>query len=173
MYIVLIVVSRIENREDPKGTSQSSLKHPEGSTEQSSTAIPVSKRTPGRIPPLEPLKRDNHLYRRSDGVGGNADDDMVPLVSNHTQRRQLRPDDVNASANLPSYNRLNDKEYRLPTKKRRGPGESGDAGYYAGHSPEHEQPLPYVEDSAYVSFVLSGPVVARFTRFIFICALTP
>ncbi len=52
---------------------------------------------------------------------------------------------MNASASLPEYNRPNDKEYPISTRKKSGPGESSDAGYFVGYSPEHEQPLPYVE----------------------------
>jgi hypothetical protein len=72
---------------------------------------------------------------------------MAPLMSNTTQQRQPRSGDVNTSASLPQYHRPTDKEYPTPIRKRSGPGESGDVGHYVGYSPEHEQPLPYVEYS--------------------------
>lgn len=135
----------VDKREDPKGTSQSSLKYSEDPTDkQSSTVNPSSRRNPGRIPPLETTVRENGLYRRNDGVGRSNGDDRIPLILDPPRRS--RPGDVNASASLPQYDRSNNqREYTIPTRKRSEPGESGDAGYYVGRSPEHEQSLPYVE----------------------------
>jgi len=148
MYIILIVVSNVEKREDPKGTSQASLKYSEEPTQQS-TVIPLPRRNFGRVPPPETSIRDNNLYRRS---GGRNGDDVTPLISIQNQQRQPRLGDVNAPASLPEYNRPNGREYPIPTRKKSGPGESGDVGSYVGHSPEHEQPLPYVEYFTSVSF---------------------
>jgi hypothetical protein len=146
MYIVLIVVSpHVEKREDPKGTSQPSIKSFDDPTERQQ---PLPRRNFGRPPSSEPKTYDNNLYRRNDGVG----DDTTPFISN---QRQPRSGDVNAPASLPRYNRPNEKEYPVPTRKRSGPGESGDAGYYVGRSPEHEQPLPYVEYFTSVSVFFS------------------
>jgi hypothetical protein len=69
-------------------------------------------------------------------------DDMAPLIPN---QRQPRPGDVSSSANVPEYNRPNEREYPVPTRKKSGPAESGGFDYYVGYAPEHEQPLPYVE----------------------------
>lgn len=110
---------------------------------QSSTVIPPPRRSFGRVPQLETTVRDNGLYRRNDGVGRSSGDDMTPLILNPPRRS--RPGDVNASASLPQYDRSNQREYPITTRKRSEPIESGDAGYYVGHSPEHEQSLPYVE----------------------------
>lgn len=96
-----------------------------------------------RIPPLESTIRENGLYRRNDGVGRSNGDDMIPLILDPPRR--VRPGDVTASADLPQYERPNEREYPVATRKKSGPGESGDAGYYVGRSSEHEQPLPYVE----------------------------
>jgi hypothetical protein len=126
----------------------------------------LPRRNFGRSPLPEPTIRDNNnLYRRNGGLG----DDTSPFISNP---RQPRPDDVNASASLPQYNRPNEREYPVATRKKSGPGQSGDVEYYVGHSPEHEQPLPYVSNiSLPCPFFLSGPVVAWLTCFILICAL--
>jgi hypothetical protein len=162
MYIVLIVVYHVEKREDPKGTSQPSIKSFEDSTERQP---PPSKRNFGRTPSSEPILRDNSLHRRTGGVG----DDTMPFVTN---QRQPRPGDVNAPASLPRYNRPNEREYPMSTRKKSEPGESGDVEYYVGRSPEHEQPLQYVKYFTSVStFSLFGPVVAWLTRLIFIHAL--
>jgi hypothetical protein len=167
MYIVLIVVCNVEKREDPKGTSQPSLKYTEEPTEpqQPPTAVPLPRRSTGRAPTLESTVRDNDLYRRNGA-------ETAPFISNSNQQRQPRPGDVNASASLPEYNRPNDREYPISTRKKSGPGESSDAGYFVGYSPEHEQPLPYVEYFTFMcSFFQSGPAVARLTRLNLICAL--
>ncbi len=171
IHIVLIVVSNVEKREEPKGTSQTSLKYWEQPLPQSlpqpSTAVPLTRRNLGGIPPLEPATRDNSLYRRGPG---SSVDDMVPLISIQNQPRQPRLGDVSASANLPEYHRPNERDYPRPTRKKSGPGESGDVGSYVGHSPEHEQPLPYVGYFTSVSFC-TGPVLALLTRLFFVDAL--
>ena len=69
-------------------------------------------------------------------------DDMAPLIPH---QRQLRPGDVSSSAGLPEYQRPNEREYPVSTRKKSGPTESGGFDYYVGYAPEHEQPLPYVE----------------------------
>ncbi|CAF0900929.1 unnamed protein product [Rotaria sordida] len=120
-------------RVDPKGTSQLSLKYYEEPTEQqSSIVIPTPRRNFGRVPLSNLSTLDNNVYRHGNGSDGSILDDMAPLVSN---QRQPRPGDVNASASLPEYNRYNDKEYPISTRKRNIPGESDDVGY----SQEHEQ----------------------------------
>jgi hypothetical protein len=96
-----------------------------------------------RIPPLESTIRENGLYRRNDGVGRSNGDDMTPLILDPPRR--ARSGDVTASADLPQYERPDEREYPVATRKRSGAGERGDAGYYVGRSPEHEQALPYVE----------------------------
>jgi hypothetical protein len=125
-----------EKREDPRGTSQSSLKYSDEPTQQQATAIPAPRRGFARVPPPEPSSRDNSLNRRT---GGSMADDMAPLISN---QRQPRPGDVSSSANLPEYHRPNEREYPVPTRKKSGPAESGGFDYYVGYAPEHEQPLP-------------------------------
>lgn len=142
IYIVLIVVSNVEKREDPKGTSNSSLKYSEDPTEKHAPAvIPSPRRNVSRAPPLESTIREN--YRRNDGVGRSNTDDMTPLIVDPPRR--VRPGDVTASADLPQYERSNGRDYPVVTRKRTGPGGSDDAGFYVGRSPEHEQSLPYVE----------------------------
>jgi hypothetical protein len=69
-------------------------------------------------------------------------DDMAPLIPN---QRQPRPGDVSSSTTVPKYNRPDEREYIVPTRKKSGPSESGGFDYYVGYAPEHEQPLPYVE----------------------------
>lgn len=165
IYIVLLVVSNVDTREDPKGTSQTSLKYSEEPLPQQSTAVPPIRRNYGRIPPLEPINRDSSAYRRGTG---NTADDMAPLVSNYNQRRQPRLGDASASANRPEYNRPNDREYPRSTRKRSGPGENNDVGHFVGYSSEHEQPLPYV---GYFTSVpsCSGPVIASLPCLVFVC----
>ena len=153
MYIVLIVVYHVEKREDPKGTSQPSIKSFEESTERQQ---PLPRRNIGRTSSTEPILRDNSLNRRTGGVGG----DTQPFV---THQRQPRPGDVNAPASLPRYNRPNEREYPMQTRKRSEPGESGDVEYYVGRSPEHEQPLQYVEYFTSVStFLYLGRLLLDF-----------
>lgn len=164
----LIVVFNVEKREDPKGTSQTSIKSTEEPIIQQPIVIPTSRRSIGRPPPLEPVVHDNRVYRRSSGSNG---DEVAPLISNQNLQRARRSGDVNASASLPEYNRPNDKEYPISTRKKSGPGESGDAGYYVGHSPEHEPARPYVKYFTAVPFLLFESVVAILTRLTFICAL--
>jgi hypothetical protein len=168
MYIVLIVVCNVEKREDPKGTSQASLKYSEEPTQQQqqSKAIPLQRRNLARIPQSEPPIRDNNLYRNGDGSYGS---DMAPLLSNPNQR-QLRPGDVNTSASLPEYNRPNDKQYPVSTRKKSGPGESGDVGHYVGRSPEHEQPLPYVKYFTSVFFFIWTGGCSIDTLHFYLCA---
>ncbi len=67
---------------------------------------------------------------------------MAPLIVN---QRQSRPGDVTSSTILPEYNRPNEREYPVQTRKKSGPSESGGFDYYVGYAPEHEQPLPYVQ----------------------------
>ncbi len=115
--------------------------------------IPLPRRIINRIPPLEPSIRDNNLSRRT----GESNGDDIPFISNQNPQRQPRPGDVNASASLPQYNRPNEREYPVSTRKRTGPSGSSDAGSYVGHSPEHEPPLPYVEYFTSVSiFIWTG-----------------
>jgi hypothetical protein len=126
-----------DKREDPKGTSQSSLKYSDEPTQHhQTTAIPVPRRGITRVPPPEPSVRDSSLHRRG---GGNIADDMAPLI---THQRQPRPGDVSSSAGLPEYHRPNERDYPAPTRKKSGPAESSGFDYYVGYAPEHEQPLP-------------------------------
>ena len=127
-------------REDPKGTSQASLKYTEEPAQ--TTAIPTTRRSFGRPPPLEPATRDGSLNRRG---GGGIGDDRAPLLPTQIPSRQPRPGDVSTAASLPAYQRPADREYPIPARKKSGPGDSGDAGYYVGYAPEHEQALPYVK----------------------------
>ncbi|CAF1484802.1 unnamed protein product, partial [Adineta steineri] len=74
-------LKRPEKREDPKGTSQTSLKYSEEPLQQQQlTALPSPRRNFGRIPPLE---------RTTHGTG-NLGDDMDPLIS-HLNRQQPLP----------------------------------------------------------------------------------
>ncbi|UJR33542.1 hypothetical protein I4U23_020984 [Adineta vaga] len=129
-----------DKREDPKGTSQTSLRYFEEPTQAQPTLGSMPRRNFGRIPPLERLSRDNNSYRRgTDSIHS----DTVPLVTTQNHQQQPRLGDVNAPANLPVYNRTNDREYPISTRTRSGPSENDDLGYYVGYSPEHEQtPLP-------------------------------
>jgi hypothetical protein len=122
------------------------LRYSDESTQQS-TAIPPPRRISGRPPPLEPIIRDNNSHRRGGSGSGGASvyEITSPLITNENQFRQPRSGDVNTAASLPEYHRPTDREYPLPTRKKSGPSESTDADYYVGYSPEHEQPLPYVE----------------------------
>jgi hypothetical protein len=136
----LIIVSNVEKREDPKGTSQSSLKYSDEPTQhQHPTVIPTPRRGINRMPPPETTIRDSSLHRR--GTGNNGDD-MAPLIPN---QRQYRPGDVSTSASVPEYHRPSERDYPVSTRKKSGPSESGGFDYYVGYAPEHEQTLPYVE----------------------------
>ncbi|CAF1647177.1 unnamed protein product [Adineta ricciae] len=128
-------------REDPRGTSQSSLKYSDEPNTQHHIAVPAPRRGTSRIPLNDSSARDNSLNRRP--VGSYSGDDMAPLI---THQRQTRPGDVSSSAGLPDYHRPNEREYTIATRKKSGPSESGGFDYYVGYGPEHEQPLPYVED---------------------------
>ncbi|CAF0858917.1 unnamed protein product [Adineta steineri] len=113
-------LQRPEKREDPKGTSQTSLKYSDEPLQQQQlTALPSPRRNFGGILPLE---------RPTHGTG-NLGDDMVPLISHPNHQRPIRFGDVNASMNL--------SEYRISTRNRSRPG---DVGRYVGLTPE--QPLP-------------------------------
>ncbi|CAF0727358.1 unnamed protein product [Adineta ricciae] len=121
-------------REDPKGTSQTSLRYFEEPSQTTLGSIP--RRSVDRIPPLERLTRDTTPYRRgTDSLNG----DTIPLVSTQARQRPSRLNDVITSGNLPVYNRPNERDYSISTRKRSGPSENEDAGYYVGYSPEHEQ----------------------------------
>lgn len=134
MYICFI--SNVERREDPKGTSQSSLKYSDEPMDtQPVTRVPPPRRDLGR-PPLETMTRENNLPRR-----GGAEE-RAPLIPS---QRQTRPGDVSSSAALPEYPRPNEREYPIQTRKRSGPAESDGFDYYVGYAPEHAQPLPYVD----------------------------
>ncbi|CAF1432008.1 unnamed protein product [Rotaria sp. Silwood1] len=128
--------SHTEKREDPKGTSQSSLKYSDEPTEQHGTAIHIPRQGGSRVVPPEPSKRDTSLHRRGGGTNG---DDMAPLIPS---QRQPRLGDVTSSATLPQYPRPNEREYPIPPRKRSGPSESSGFDYYVGYAPENEQPLP-------------------------------
>ncbi|CAF2845073.1 unnamed protein product [Rotaria sp. Silwood2] len=129
--------TRTELREDPKGTSQSSLKYSDEPTERHQTIVTHKPRQGAtRPPPPEPSRRDTSLPRHGGGTNG---DDMAPLILN---QRQPRPGDVTSSATLPQYPRPNEREYPAPIRKRSGPSESSGFDYYVGYAPEHEQPLP-------------------------------
>ncbi|CAF3328091.1 unnamed protein product [Rotaria socialis] len=120
--------TRPEKREDPKGTSQSSLTYTNEPTKHHhTTEIHQPRYGINRGPPPEPARR---------GAGTNGDD-KAPLIPN---QRQHRPGDVNSSASLPQYNRPNEREY--PARKRSEPSESGGFDYYVGYPPEQEQSLP-------------------------------
>ncbi|CAF1202107.1 unnamed protein product [Rotaria sordida] len=129
---------RAEMREDPKGTSQSSITYVDGPTEQrQTTTIHLPRPGVTRVPPPEPTRRDTSLHRR---IGGSHGDDMAPLIPN---QRQPRPGDVSSSATLPQYIQSTEREYPITTRKRSGPSESSGFDYYVGYAPEHEQqPLP-------------------------------
>ncbi|UJR13698.1 hypothetical protein I4U23_000709 [Adineta vaga] len=127
-------------REDPKGTSQSSLKYTDDPTQQHPRAVPTPRRGMNRVPLNDSSARDNSLPRRTGGSFGG--DDMSPLI---THQRQQRPNDVTSSAGLPDYQRSHEREYPMTTRKKSGPSESGGFDYYVGYAPEHEQPLPYVD----------------------------
>ena len=143
----LIVVFNIDKREDPKGTSQTSLRYFE---EPSQTTLgPIPRRNFDRIPPLERLTPDTTPYRRgTDSLNG----DTIPLVSTQARQRPSRLNDVITTGNLPVYNRSNERDYPISTRNRNGPSENEDAGYYVDYSPEHEQiSLPYVPYFTFVS----------------------
>lgn len=160
MYIVLTVVFNVEKREDPKGTSQTSIKYTEEPPHKA-LVIPSVRRDSNRIPPLEPVKTDTRLYRRS-----GTDEDILPLISNQNTQRPSRTSDVSGLASVPEYKRSNSKEYPIITRKKSGPSESSDAGHYVGRSPEHEQLSPYVKYFTTVSFLLFASVVAILIRLI-------
>lgn len=128
---MLIVVFHVDKREDPKGTSQTSLKFAE---EPAKPTIfpPTHRASASRPPPLEPVNR------RTASVG----DDRAPLLP---IQRQARSGDVAAPSSLPQYHRPMDREYPVPSHPRNRPGSSGDIGNYVGASSEHQQALPYVE----------------------------
>lgn len=140
------------------------MRYSDESTQQL-TAIPTPRRNLNRIPPLEPVTRDNNLYRRGGSGSGNINDSASPLLINQNQLRQPRPNDVSTATSLPQYHRPTDREYPIPTRKKSGPSENTDAEYYVGYSPEHELPLPYVEYATTVSLFFLGPVAfAPLTR---------
>ena len=101
---------------------------------------PAPRRGTSRTGLNDSSARDNSLNRRP--VGSYSGDDMAPLITN---QRKSRPPDVSSAAGLPDYHRPNERGYPITTR-RSGPSESAGFDYYVGYAPEHEQPLPYVED---------------------------
>jgi len=145
LFIIFIVVYYVEEREDPKGTSQSSLKYSEEPFNPPSTSIPIKRRNPNQLPPLE---QTNRGYRPMGVDNGSISDDQHPLIKDRNPIRQARFDDVNAAASLPQYSRSDAKKYPLSINKRTYENtDNTDARFYTGHSPEHEQALPYVNYS--------------------------
>ncbi|CAF1010142.1 unnamed protein product [Adineta steineri] len=120
-------------REDPKGTSRTSLPYTDEPNQTQITPKPRQK--PGHGSRPDPSIRDNSLPRQGGRIMG---DDMAPLID----RRQPRSGDVNASANLPDYNRPNERRYPSTSRTRNDPADSEGFDYYVGYAPEHEQPLP-------------------------------
>lgn len=136
LYVIL--VSHVERREDPRGTSQSSLKNAD-ELSQPTTVRPAPRRGAGRGTQPETIIRDSSLTQR--GVGSLGDDTTLLLPS----YRQPRPGDVSTGTNLPEYGRSMGRDYPMPARKRSTPAESSGFDYYVGYPPDHEQPLPYVD----------------------------
>ncbi|CAF1091093.1 unnamed protein product [Adineta steineri] len=103
-------LKRSEKREDPKGTSQTSLKYSEE---------PLQQQQLTALPSLERATRGTE----------NLGDDMDPLISHPNHQRPIRFGDVNASMNL--------SEYSLSTRNRSVPD---DVGRYVGLTPEQPLP---------------------------------
>ncbi|CAF3914644.1 unnamed protein product [Rotaria magnacalcarata] len=157
--------SKVE-RDDPRGTSQASLKYSEEPTErQPLTIIPTPRRSFSQVPPPNSSTRDSFVYRPMDGSGSHVTTlaDMSPLGSSQIQQRQSRFGDVNASASLLERNRQDDKQYTVPPRKKSRSAERDDVGYYAGQTQDYEQSLAYVEYFAYLS-TFSELVFASSTR---------
>lgn len=150
MYIVSITVVNVEKRQDPKGTSQTSLKYSEDPTHhQTSTVIPVPRRSFSRGLSSTSSTLESGVYRQVDTNNGHGTivTDRSPLMSD---QRQYRPGDVNAPTNVVEYNQYTDREYTIPPRKQTRTSDIDDIGYYVGQIHDDEPPRTYVE-----SFILA------------------